>query len=77
MGLLVFHEPMPQARLAGFALVWLALVVFTLDAARTARSRRLTSGDPAEVSLDLAENAEAADGVKAAEPQRAAARTAT
>ena len=28
---LSMHEPMPPARLAGFALVWLALVVFTWD----------------------------------------------
>lgn len=33
-GLLIFHEPMPPARLAGFALVWLALVIFTVDALR-------------------------------------------
>ena len=40
-GVLIFHEPMPPARLAGFALVWLALIVFTLDALRQAhRTRR-------------------------------------
>ncbi|GIJ26511.1 protein RarD [Micromonospora qiuiae] len=40
-GVLIFHEPMPPARLAGFALVWLALIVFTADAVRhTRRSRR-------------------------------------
>lgn len=41
-GVLVYHEPMPPARLAGFALVWLALAVFTWDgighARRTARA---------------------------------------
>ncbi|MBQ0991310.1 EamA family transporter RarD, partial [Micromonospora sp. H61] len=31
-GVLIFHEPMPPARLAGVALVWLALIVFTADA---------------------------------------------
>ncbi|MFC8847688.1 MULTISPECIES: EamA family transporter RarD [unclassified Micromonospora] len=31
-GVLIFHEPMPPARLAGFALVWLALLTFTADA---------------------------------------------
>jgi chloramphenicol-sensitive protein RarD len=36
---LIFHEPMPPARLAGFALVWGALVVFTVDALRQARHR--------------------------------------
>ncbi|MBM0277023.1 EamA family transporter RarD [Micromonospora tarensis] len=39
-GVLIFHEPMPPARLAGFALVWLALVVFTADAIRTSRQTR-------------------------------------
>jgi chloramphenicol-sensitive protein RarD len=39
-GVLIFHEPMPPARLAGFALVWLALVVFTVDGVHAARSAR-------------------------------------
>lgn len=42
LGVLLFHEPMPPARLAGFALVWLALVLFTVDAIRNARSARST-----------------------------------
>ncbi|MFF5296821.1 EamA family transporter RarD [Paractinoplanes globisporus] len=33
-GLFLFHEPMPPARLAGFALVWIALIIFTVDALR-------------------------------------------
>ena len=33
-GVALYHEPMPPARLAGFALVWLALVVFSLDGLR-------------------------------------------
>ncbi|MFC0007827.1 EamA family transporter RarD [Micromonospora siamensis] len=40
IGVLIFHEPMPPARLAGFALVWLALVVFTVDAVRQGRRTR-------------------------------------
>lgn len=32
VGLFVYHEPMPPARLAGFTLVWLALALFTWDA---------------------------------------------
>ena len=40
IGVLIFHEPMPPARLAGFALVWLALVVFTMDGIRHARRSR-------------------------------------
>ncbi|MEV6690977.1 EamA family transporter RarD [Micromonospora sp. NPDC051196] len=39
-GVLIFHEPMPPARLAGFALVWLALIVFTADGFRQARRTR-------------------------------------
>ncbi|MFG3420020.1 EamA family transporter RarD [Micromonospora sp. NPDC049460] len=39
-GVLIFHEPMPPARLAGFALVWAALVVFTVDALRQSRRTR-------------------------------------
>ncbi|MDQ4037631.1 MAG: EamA family transporter RarD [Actinomycetota bacterium] len=30
-GLTVFNEPMPPARLLGFCLVWLALLIFSLD----------------------------------------------
>ncbi|MGW0432413.1 EamA family transporter RarD [Micromonospora sp. NPDC003197] len=36
-GVLIFHEPMPPARLAGFVLVWLALIIFTADAIRHTR----------------------------------------
>jgi chloramphenicol-sensitive protein RarD len=39
-GVLLFHEPMPPARLAGFGLVWLALIIFTVDAIRGARGVR-------------------------------------
>jgi chloramphenicol-sensitive protein RarD len=47
LGVLVFREPMPPARLAGFALVWLALIVFTADSLR--RARRRASTGPASV----------------------------
>ncbi|OKI47171.1 EamA family transporter RarD [Micromonospora sp. CB01531] len=39
-GVLIYHEPMPPARLAGFALVWLALIIFTTDAYHNARRTR-------------------------------------
>ncbi|KKK07092.1 EamA family transporter RarD [Micromonospora sp. HK10] len=45
-GVLVFHEPMPPARLAGFALVWLALVIFTVDALRAAHRTRTGARTP-------------------------------
>jgi chloramphenicol-sensitive protein RarD len=39
-GVLLFHEPMPAARLAGFGLVWIALIVFTIDGIRAARANQ-------------------------------------
>ena len=39
-GVLVYHEAMPPARLAGFALVWIALVIFTVDGLRQVRAAR-------------------------------------
>jgi chloramphenicol-sensitive protein RarD len=46
-GVLVFHEPMPPARLAGFALVWVALAVFAWDGVRNARRAARTRADTA------------------------------
>ncbi|WIE64625.1 EamA family transporter RarD [Curtobacterium sp. MCLR17_036] len=46
VGVLVQHEPMPPARWAGFAIVWLALVVLTVDsftASRASRRRALAA----------------------------------
>lgn len=40
VGLFVFHEEMPPARLAGFLLVWAALALLTFDAMRTGRRHR-------------------------------------
>jgi len=51
-GLLIYHEPMPAARLAGFGLVWAALIIFTVDAVRTARSR--TVADPTAATVEPA-----------------------
>jgi chloramphenicol-sensitive protein RarD len=48
-GVLIFHEPMPPARLAGFALVWLALMVFTADAINSSRQSRNTPRVPTPV----------------------------
>lgn len=42
-GILIFHEPMPAARLAGFALVWSALILFTVDGIRHARRHSRTA----------------------------------
>ncbi|RJK93414.1 EamA family transporter RarD [Vallicoccus soli] len=40
IGVVLFHEAMPASRWAGFALVWLALVMLTADALRHGRSTR-------------------------------------
>jgi chloramphenicol-sensitive protein RarD len=45
-GVLLFHEPMPAARLAGFGLVWIALIVFTIDGIRAARANQNARKDP-------------------------------
>lgn len=44
-GVFVGHEPMPTGRWAGFALIWLALTVFTCDAVLRGRS---TVAEPAK-----------------------------
>nr|WP_325100349.1 EamA family transporter RarD [Streptomyces broussonetiae] len=40
LGILYFHEAMPPERWAGFALVWLALILLTGEALRSARRTR-------------------------------------
>ncbi len=78
-GVFLFHEPMPPARLAGFALVWLALVVFTWDVlreprragspaalARAARAARVAAGRvPASGGVATAGGVAASGGVVA------------
>jgi chloramphenicol-sensitive protein RarD len=60
VGVLIYHEPMPAARLAGFALVWTALIVFTVDglrgARRTAKERRAkrATADPTAATVEPA-----------------------
>lgn len=41
IGVFVFLEPMPPARLAAFALVWSALILFTVELIRHARRGRI------------------------------------
>ncbi len=43
IGVLVFHEAVPATRLAGFVLVWAALVILAVDAVRGYRASRLAS----------------------------------
>ncbi|WP_369140637.1 EamA family transporter RarD [Modestobacter versicolor] len=46
IGVFVYDEPMPPARLAGFAIVWVALAVFTVDSLRNAHSARRAAAVP-------------------------------
>jgi len=43
IGVLIYSEPMPASRLAGFALVWVALGVFTYDAVQGSRRARFAA----------------------------------
>lgn len=49
IGVLIYHEAMPRARLFGFCLIWLALALLTYDGFRTRRARGLavTAAKPA------------------------------
>jgi chloramphenicol-sensitive protein RarD len=47
IGVLLYGEPMPLSRLAGFTLVWIALVVFMLDALGASRARVRAATAPA------------------------------
>ncbi len=49
LGVVVFAEPMPPVRLAGFALVWAALALFSADGLRQARAGR--AARPARAGL--------------------------
>ena len=40
LGLVVFHEAMSTGRWIGFVLVWIALVIFTVDTVRSTRAKR-------------------------------------
>jgi chloramphenicol-sensitive protein RarD len=51
IGVFVYDEPMPPARLAGFAIVWLALAVFTVDTLRQAHSTRRAAAGPLPVGV--------------------------
>jgi chloramphenicol-sensitive protein RarD len=39
LGVWVFNEPLGNVRKIGFAIVWSALIIFTIDAWRSNRSR--------------------------------------
>ncbi|MFB2596800.1 EamA family transporter RarD [Herbiconiux sp. P17] len=47
IGVFLLHEPMPPARWAGFAIVWLSLAILVVDMVRASRTRAAES-DPAQ-----------------------------
>ncbi|WP_394552938.1 EamA family transporter RarD [Agromyces sp. MMS24-JH15] len=47
VGVVILQEPMPPERWVGFGLVWVALVVLTVDLVRGARAARRTVVEPA------------------------------
>jgi chloramphenicol-sensitive protein RarD len=51
IGVFVYDEPMPPLRLVGFAIVWLALAVFTVDTLRAARATRRRDAPPVPAGL--------------------------
>ncbi len=59
LGWLVLHEDLPASRVIGFSLIWIALMVLTIDSTRRARTRR-AMGDQLNVAH--------ADGAAAAAP---------
>ena len=55
IGVLVYGEPMPASRLVGFALVWVALTVFAVDAWRALRAGAAVREVERRRRADLAE----------------------
>ncbi|SDF56287.1 EamA family transporter RarD [Klenkia brasiliensis] len=51
IGVFVNGEPMPPARVVGFAVVWAALVLFTVDSLRAGRAARRLVREPAPAGL--------------------------
>ena len=47
LGVTLFGEPLPLAKLVGFLLVWSGLALFTADLVRSSRARRLAVAAPA------------------------------
>jgi chloramphenicol-sensitive protein RarD len=49
IGVLILHEALPPARLVGFVLVWIALIILTVDVFRTARVHARMAKQPGAV----------------------------
>ncbi|MEO7167320.1 MAG: EamA family transporter RarD [Spartobacteria bacterium] len=48
LGIFAFHEPFQRAQMLTFALIWIALAIFTADAVSRWRSRKATELQPVE-----------------------------
>jgi chloramphenicol-sensitive protein RarD len=55
-GVLIGHEAMPVARCVGFALIWAALAVLTIDALRLRRSGGPAEAESADENVDRTES---------------------
>lgn len=51
LGWLLYDESLPPSRVFGFALVWIGLVILTIDSARRMRATRLAATNTAEAAL--------------------------
>ena len=49
LGIFVFHESFRRAQMVTFALIWIALVIFTADAVARWRSTRPSALEPVEM----------------------------
>jgi chloramphenicol-sensitive protein RarD len=49
IGVFLLHEPMPAARWIGFTIVWVALIILTIDMFRSSRAARRAQAEPAAV----------------------------
>jgi chloramphenicol-sensitive protein RarD len=38
LGVFLYHEPLAASQVAGFALVWIGLIIFTVDSIRAVRT---------------------------------------
>ena len=54
IGYFVFGEAMSSTRWVGFVLIWIALMVFTVDVLRSARQSASGSSEPEDVATSLA-----------------------
>ena len=55
VGVWILGESVPTVRWIGFSIVWIALIMLTIDTIRHARRRRsrVAVADPAELGLSL------------------------